>query len=384
MAQKELVKKVLFWIVLVFNIIAALLLLMSWMAGFVHPSISRLVVFCGLGFPYLLFINIGFVLVWLFLDYRLCLLSIALILLNINTIDKHFQFRGADVPENCPNAIKVLSYNTNLFGLYQDSDMGRRRADLQEIIGYLQGVNPDIACFQEFFWDKSETLNFHTRDQVAALMNVEETPQHCYLYFTDTSQSKYFFGVAIYSKYKIVNAGPVLDDQSSNAIIYADIKFREDTVRVYNAHLSSIHMSATDYAISRQLTTNAGQDPTFEKNAKKLYRKVADAAATRQMQADSLRSHIELCPYPVIVCGDFNDTPAGYCYNTVARQLDDSVRKSGKGRGMTYHGGSMPNYRIDYILHSPCYLSYGYTVGKEMGISDHYPVTTTISLLKKK
>ena len=384
MAQKELVKKVLFWIVLVFNIIAALLLLMSWMAGFVHPSISRLVVFCGLGFPYLLIINIGFVLAWLFLDYRFCLLSIALILLNINTIDKHFQFRGADVPENCPNSIKVLSYNTNLFGLYQDSDMGRRRADLQEIIGYLQVVNPDVACFQEFFWDKSETLNFHTRDQVAALMNVEETPQHCYLYFTDTSQSKYYFGVAIYSKYKIVDAGPVLDDQSSNAIIYADIKFREDTVRVYNAHLSSIHMSATDYAISRQLTAHAGQDPAFEKNAKKLYRKVADAAATRQMQADSLRSHIDLCPYPVIVCGDFNDTPAGYCYNTVARHLDDSFRKSGKGRGMTYHGGSMPNYRIDYILHSPCYLSYGYTVGKEMGISDHYPVTTTISLLKKK
>ena len=189
--------------------------------------------------------------------------------------------------------------------------------------------------------------------------------------------------MAIFSKYKIVDAGPVLDDESSNAIIYADIKFREDTVRVYNAHLSSIHMTATDYAISKQLTTNAGQDPMFEKNAKKLYRKVADAAAIRQAQADSLRSHINVCPHPVIVCGDFNDTPAGYCYNTVARHLDDSFRKSGKGRGVTYHGSSMPNYRIDYILHSPCYLSYGYTVGKEMGISDHYPIVSTISLFKK-
>ena len=384
MAKKEMAKKVLFWIVLISNAIFAVFLLLSWLAGFVHPSVSRLVVFCGLGFPYLLFINIGFVLLWLFMDYRFSLLSIVFILLNINTIDKHFQFRGAEVPENCPNSIKVLSYNVNLFGLYQDSDMGQRRADLQKIISYLQGVNPDIACFQEFFWDKSETLNFHTRDQVAALMHVEETPEHCYLYFTDTSQSKYYFGLAIYSKYKIVNAGPVLDDQSSNAIIYVDIKFREDTVRVYNAHLASIHMSATDYAISRQLTTHAGQNPTFEKDAKKLYRKVSDAAIVRQKQADSLRNHIDKCPYPVVVCGDFNDTPAGYCYNTIARHLDDSFRKSGRGTGVTYHGHSMPNYRIDYILHSPFYLSYGHTVGEEMGISDHYPITTVISLFKKK
>lgn len=384
MSQKEVAKKVIFWFVLVSNIISAILLLLSWLAGFVHPSASRLVVFCGLGFPYLLFINIGFVLLWLFLDYRFCLISIAFILLNVNTIDKHFQFRGKDVPENCPNLIKVLSYNANLFGLYKDSDMERRRADLQEIISYLQGENPDIACFQEFFWDKSETLNFHTKDQVLALMNIEETPQHCYLYFTDTSQSKYYFGVAIFSKYKIVKAGPVLDDHSSNAIIYADIKFREDTVRVYNAHLASIHMSATDYAISRQLTTNAAQDPTFEKNAKKLYRKVSDAASVRQIQADSLRRHIDNCPYPVIVCGDFNDSPAGYCYNTIARNLDDSFRKCGKGRGITYHGSSMPNYRIDYILHSPCYLSYGFTVGDEVDVSDHYPILTHISLFKKK
>jgi endonuclease/exonuclease/phosphatase family metal-dependent hydrolase len=143
-------------------------------------------------------------------------------------------------------------------------------------------------------------------------------------------------------------------------------------------------MSATDYAISKQLTTNAGQNPTFEKDAKKLYHKVTDAAAIRQKQADSLRSHIDKCPYPVIVCGDFNDTPAGYCYNTIARHLEDAFRRSGKGSGATYHGNNMPKYRIDYILHSPCYLSYGYTVGKEMDISDHYPITTTISLLKKK
>lgn len=384
MAKRDNTKRLLFLIILSCNIVAAFLLLLSFFAGVIHPSVSRLVVFCGIAFPYIVGANVIFAIVWLFLEYRFCLISVLLILLNINTIDKHFQFRGADVPENCPSAVKVLSYNANLFGLYKDSDMGRRRADLKLVMSYLAEANPDIACFQEFFWDKSETLDFHTSDEIASILHVDEADDHRYLYFTDTSQNKYYFGLAVFSKYKIVNAGPVVDDQTSNAVVYVDIKFRDDTIRVYNGHLASIHMSATDYAISKQLTTNAGQDPAFEKNAKKLYRKVADAAALRQTQADSLRAHIDRSPYPVIVCGDFNDTPAGYCYNKVARKLADTFRKSGRGTCATYHGGSMPNYRIDYILHSPCYLSYGHTVGTEIGVSDHYPVTATISLLKKK
>lgn len=382
--QKTKFRNIIFWTVLSLNAIAAFLLLLTFLAGFFHPSVSRLVVACGIAFPYFLIINFVFVLVWLFLDYRFCLLSIAFILLNINTIDKHFQFRGAEVPENCPNAVKVLTYNTNLFGLYKDSDMKQRRAELKEVMMSLASLNPDIACFQEFFYDKSETLEFHTTDGIAALMHVDESSAHRYLYFTDTAQSKYFFGLAVYSKYKILDAGPVVDDGSSNAVVYVDIKYHDDTIRVYNAHLSSIHMTATDYAISKQLTTNAGQDPAFEKNVKKLFRKVADAAAVRQVQADSLRAHIDRSPYSVIVCGDFNDTPAGYCYNTVARKLHDTFRYSGSGTATTYHGSSMPNYRIDYILHSPCYLSYGHTVAKDIDVSDHYPVMATVSLLKKK
>lgn len=383
MARKGNFKRLFHWIFLALNIIAVLFLLLSFFAQYIHPSASRLIVFCGIAFPYFFIANIAFVVAWLFFDYRYCLISIVCLLINVGTVDKHFQFRGAEIPENCPNPVKIMSYNVNLFGLYKDSDMARRRSDLKEIITYLREVNPDIACFQEFFWDRSETLNFHTKDQISNLMNIDETSEHMYLYFTDTSQNKYYFGLAVFSKYKIVNTGPVVDDGSSNAIVYVDIKFRDDTVRVYNAHLTSIHMSATDYAISKQLTTNAGQDPMFEKNAKKLYRKVSDAAVLRQHQADSLRAHIDSCHYPVIVCGDFNDTPAGYCYNKVARKLEDTFRKSGKGRCATYHGNSMPNYRIDYILHSPCYLSYGHTVDKNIGVSDHYPAIATISLRKK-
>ena len=208
--------------------------------------------------------------------------------------------------------------------------MDKRRQERNLIFQMFRREHPDILCLQEFFWDKSETLNFHTTDSVLSALELGDEPQYSYQYFTDTAQGKYYFGLAIFSKYRIVSAGPVVKDHSSNAIIYVDIKYRGDTIRVYNAHLTSNRMSAADYAVSRQITTNTYQDPAFDKNARKLYRKVADAAKIRQEQARLLRKHIDSSPYPVIVCGDFNDTPAGYCYNLISRKLRDSFRRSGQ------------------------------------------------------
>lgn len=384
MSKKESFHKILFWTVLSLNIIVALVLLLAFLAGHVQPSTSGLTVFCGITFFYWLFANLGFVLLWLFLDYRFCLISISIILLNINTIDKHFQFREKEVPETCLNPVKVMSYNCNLFGIYKDNDLHKRRQELMQIINQIRATQPDILCFQEYFWDLGESLNFHTTDEIASNLGLDENKEHVFQYFIDTTKNKTCYGLAIFSKYKIVNSGVVFRDQTANAIVFVDIKFREDTVRVYNAHLASIQMNATDYGVSRQITANGVQDPDFDKNAKKLYRKVADAASARQVQAQALSKHIEECRYPVIVCGDFNDTPAGYCYNHVAGNLHDTFRESGKGKGATYHGDALPACRIDYILSSPFYLSYGYTVHDDLDVSDHYPIHATISLRKKK
>ena len=384
MAKKAVFRKILFWTVLTLNIIAACMLFFAFLAGHIQPSSSGLIVFCGLTFFYWLIANFVFILVWLFWHYRFCLISIIVILLNINTIDRHFQFRGTDVPENCPNSVKVMSYNCNLFGIYTDNNLSKRREDLTKIINQLQATQPDILCFQEYFWDLGESLNFHTTDKIASNLGLDENKEHIFQYFLDTTQRKTCYGLAIFSKYKIVNSGVVFRDKTANSIVFVDIKFRDDTVRVYNAHLASLQMTPTDYNISKQITTNKIQDPRFNKNAKKLYHKVADASTARQLQAQTLKKHINECHYPVIVCGDFNDTPASYCYNHIAKGLKDTFRECGKGKGTTYHGDALPNNRIDYILHSPCYMSYGYTVHDDLNVSDHYPIHTTISLRKKK
>jgi endonuclease/exonuclease/phosphatase family metal-dependent hydrolase len=73
------------------------------------------------------------------------------------------------------------------------------------------------------------------------------------------------------------------------------------------------------------------------------------AFAMRARQAEILREHIAASPHPVIVCGDFNDTPLSYSYRLMSKGLKDSFMEKGWGLGTTY-AGALPALRIDYIL----------------------------------
>ncbi len=53
----------------------------------------------------------------------------------------------------------------------------------------------------------------------------------------------------------------------------------------------------------------------------------------RNRQADLLTKAIAESPYPVIVCGDFNDTPASYAYRKISRSLQDCFLQAGAGHG---------------------------------------------------
>ena len=95
------------------------------------------------------------------------------------------------------------------------------------------------------------------------------------------------------------------------------------------------------------------------------------------MQVDDVSQHINNSPYPVIVCGDFNDTPVSYTYHQLSKNLNDAFVESGKGINYTY-SGILPVFRIDYILYDDFFKSHDYNVNK-IKISDHYPVSCNFS-----
>ncbi|MBP7497961.1 MAG: endonuclease/exonuclease/phosphatase family protein, partial [Bacteroidales bacterium] len=99
----------------------------------------------------------------------------------------------------------------------------------------------------------------------------------------------------------------------------------------------------------------------------------------RAAQVDIVNKHIAKCTYPVIVCGDFNDTPLSYSYKSIikSKKLKDSYIEAGNGFSQTYAGTAFPSFRIDYILHSSVFKTLNYSRDK-IYFSDHYPVRVEI------
>lgn len=105
----------------------------------------------------------------------------------------------------------------------------------------------------------------------------------------------------------------------------------------------------------------------FEDHAKavrNLVLKMKNNYLERAEQTDIKRS-----PYPVIVCGDFNDTPASYIYHRVRNGLTDGFQDAGNGYQYTFRQ-LYGLWRIDYVFYSESLKGQDY-FSPDVSYSDH-------------
>ena len=89
----------------------------------------------------------------------------------------------------------------------------------------------------------------------------------------------------------------------------------------------------------------------------------------------------ELRGKPIILCGDLNDSPISYACQQFSQNLKSAYALSGNGVGFTYHEGGFL-VRIDHIMYSKEWESYGTYIDKTMKNSDHYPLITKLKFSK--
>ncbi|HSI91383.1 MAG TPA: endonuclease/exonuclease/phosphatase family protein, partial [Adhaeribacter sp.] len=156
--------------------------------------------------------------------------------------------------------------------------------------------------------------------------------------------------------------------------IFTDLKVNGDTIRVYNAHFQSNRLRREDY----EFLGNPREEKEKWLASKNILNRLKTGTIKRSNQVDVVASHIAASPYPVIICGDFNDPPSSYTYNRLRANLKDAFVESGRGFGNTYNG-LIPLLRIDYILHHRRFRSSGFQVIKQ-DLSDHYPIMCRLEL----
>ncbi len=357
-------------LILILNSIAIAALLLSYLASYINPAKFTFLALAGISYPVILLINILFVITWMGMGRLWFTLSLAAILLGYPHLRALFQFNHSS--ENTlsgePN-IKVVNYNVRLFDLYNWSKNSETR---DKIFDFLKSTDADIYCFQEFF--HNDDGYFPVLDTLKSLLKTDFSKTD---YFLTVKKSNHF-GIATFSRFPIINSGKIsLEEKSQNYTLFTDLLIKKDTVRVYNVHLQSIHFSYEDYDFYEEIGKQKDQ-AELKKGWGKILKKLYRAFQKRGKQVDFLEEHIQSSPYPVIVCGDFNDTPSSYTYHTISKGLKDAFVEKGNGFGKTYRG-IFPSFRIDYMFHSPQLKCLEYS-RPAIDYSDHYPIVSRFTL----
>ncbi len=358
-------------IILIVNVVLALLLLLTYLSVYVSPAISWIFAFIAFIYPVILVLNIIFVIFWVAFRKWLFIISLFCILLGWNLLKSHFQIQlKRPDPALNENSLSVLTYNVRLFNYYQwDKDTSA----WQRILGFVKNEDPDIVCFQEFI-----TLP-GTHHDLGNLKNELAPLSYSHVYYTDRIPRKINFGMATFSKYPIVRKEMIDFKESLNGSMCSDIIVDEDTIRIYNCHLQSIRLRKDYNDLLDSLIFSYSEKQLDE--LKYISVRMKQAYIQRAEQVEILARHIRSSPHPVIVCGDFNDTPVSYAYHKLSRNLKDAFVESGSGTGKTFRG-NLPYARIDFVLYSPPFKAFRYHTRK-IELSDHFPVSAHFTLHEK-
>jgi endonuclease/exonuclease/phosphatase family metal-dependent hydrolase len=357
------VDKIILWL----NVILCAALLISYLAPVTNPQIFWPIAFFGLAYPVLLMANLIMVFYWVFRRKLYLLLPITCIACGWNVLNNNIGFnKPVKDPElKDGKVIRLMTYNVHNFKRYGAKNDTSTK---QQILQIIKDQRPDILTIQEFFTRKRGKYNI--RDSVLAIMGSD------YYYFEPLIFNKSeAIGIAIFSKFPIIDHGiiPVSDRVSENACIYADLQKGNQKLRIYNVHLQSIGFDPEDYRYVNNIIQQGKPDMY---STKRLGNKLKAAFEKRSLQVKKIKSNAAACPYPFIIAGDFNDTPASYAVNEMAEGLKNAFREKGYGLGRTYNG-NFPNYQIDYIMASKRFNILNYTI-IEQKLSDHYPVRSDL------
>ena len=269
---------------------------------------------------------------------------------------------------------KVMSYNVRLFDLYNWSS---NETTKDRILEMLEEESADILCLQEFF-HSGESGYLIT---VPELMK-ETGYKQIHDSYTQHTRNDHHFGIATLTNYPVIGKGKVdLSDESNNVCIWTDLIMQGDTVRVYNAHLASIHFGEADYQFIQELDSDENVKTTAGLGKLgRLMNLLKVAFQKRAKQTGEIREHMQGCPHPIIYAGDLNDSPTSYAYNQLTDDLKDAFIESGSGVGSTYVG-AFPSFRIDHIMHTSDFESTGFnTLPDEL--SDHRAISCWVQLDK--
>ncbi|MBC8174025.1 MAG: endonuclease/exonuclease/phosphatase family protein [Chitinophagales bacterium] len=356
-------------IILFFTILAAIALVFSYAAMYTKPTALWWISFFGLAYFPIIIVNLIFLFYWLFVKRKVFVILLIIVLMGWKAHASYFAFAPGK-KEDEENAMTILTWNVKGLDAY-NPDAPYQNRDL--MIQTISDAKPDIICLQEFNTYQNESKE---KSNLEALLKATGLQHYYYFKAYENKKKTRSFGLIIFSRYPIQKTGVVEYNNVSklNTTIYADVDINGKTIRVFTSHLQSTQLTHRDLEFVQQ--TQESDSTQFD--AERVAKKLNTAFQMRVQQCDSVANALEQSPYPVVLCGDFNDTPVSYTYQTVSENLQDAFLQSGLGIGGTFV--ALPFLRIDYMLFDEDVFTISGYKRIKTKTSDHYPVVTMFQM----
>lgn len=354
-------------------ILLAVVTLVAYLAVFVKPETCAVPAIVGMGFPYILIVDVLYALLLIFFKKWTALLMLAVLIPGYEFIDATVQVNPIHYVEDFDDddsTFSIMSFNVRLLDRY--NWIKGKNDTRTKIFEFLRYESPDVVCFQEFYNNSSDSI---TNEMI--IQDLLGTSYIVRDYNPDDKKHSTNKGYRIFSKYPLGKVSPIFDQTDNLIGIYADAQVLDRKVRIMNFHLKSIKLGYDDYDFIDQIEQKNNKEQMS--GVMNIYSKISKAYSIRTRQAEIIRGLVEQSPYAVVLCADFNDPPVSYCYRTIkGNTLTDAFCESGTGFGGTIRVKFL-NFRIDYIMHSPVLESRNFKTFRE-NLSDHYAVSCKIKI----
>jgi len=309
--------------------------LLVYASVLISPLTFRYSGVVSFGIPFIILLNVIFLVLSLFFKSKLGWVPFVLLICGWPFVNVAVSLNGNDNTEQ--EGIKLLSYNVKWF-------VDARDDNYQAALDWIEEVDADIICFQEFYPYKGIAEKIQNKGY-------------------RLSMDKDRFNNAIFSKYPIVNDGLLLESRSLNNIRFVDLVINSDTVRVYGVHLQSMGIDP-----NKIQDTEGIQNEYDNVKSKFLF-----SSTSRTKQIKALMDHVALTNYPVLIAGDFNDVPFSYNYFQFRKRFENSFEKEGRGLGVTFNR-NIPYLRIDNQFFSKEFKIKAFKTVDNIYYSDHFPL----------
>lgn len=360
----KVVKNILLSLLMGATVATVLLTVLVAYSDRVDPATHPLLACAGMTFPFFLVACLVLLVVWLVVSWRRSWVVLLGLLLTYPATRIYIPLHLSTAPPD--GCIKLLSYNVAGFSMTHKLD------HLQDsVMAYLRLQDADIVCLQENFNTKPDT-----ESALKAMYPYNDTVH------INSPSALIINSLSIHSRFPIVRKERIEYDSKSNGSVAFFLQVGEDTVVVVNNHLESTHLSSDDRLRYQEMIGGGYDREQTRKETRILLTKLCNAMAQRGPQTQAVHDFVSRHrQYPVIVCGDFNDTPLSFTRRTIAEGLTDCFVESGCGLGISFNQEGF-YFRIDHILCSSHFRPYGCCVDSRMDASDHYPIFCWLQRLK--